>query len=66
MNKSHQLWKRLGISNVEHLILHRLKVPQTLIAPPKESCAHIIAFSEIRYREIQKNLHSQWKTDYKT
>lgn len=59
MNKSHQLWKKLGIRNVEHLILHRPKVPQTLTAQAKQNCAHITDFSERRYIEIEKDLHSQ-------
>lgn len=59
MNKNHQLWKKLGIRNVEHLILYRPKVPQTLIAQAKQNSAHITNFSEIRYMEIEKDLHSQ-------
>lgn len=59
MNKSLQLWQRLGIISVQHLILHRPKVSQIVIAQPKQSCVCITAFSEIRYREIQKNLGSQ-------
>lgn len=58
--------KKVGIRNVEHLIFHRPKVPQTLTAQEKQSCAHITDFSEIRYIEIEKDLHSQWKKDYKT
>lgn len=66
MNKSHQLWKKIGIRNVKHLILHTPKVPQTAIAKAEQNCAHITDFSEIRYIEIQKDLHSQRKKDYKT
>lgn len=51
MNKTHQLWKRLGIRNVEHLILHRPKVSQTVIAQPKQSCAR----HSLHVDKIQRN-----------
>lgn len=58
MNKSQQLWKKLGIRNVEHLILCRPEVPQTLIAQAKQNSAHITDFSETRYIEVGKDLQS--------
>lgn len=59
MNKSHHLWKKIGIRNVVYLILHSSpKVTQIVIAQAKQNCAHITDFSEIRYIEIEEDLHS--------